>query len=231
MRNVVVTGGTRGIGRAITQKLIANDYYPIMIARSRPENSIRSEFISWDLTEIDTLDQLGAKLRDIGPIYGLVNNAGIGTTGILATMKDSDIARLINLNVTATIVLTKYLIRSMMTSRSGRIVNMSSIVATTGYQGLAAYSASKAALVGFTHSLAREVGSLGITVNAIAPGFIITEMTHGLTDRHRDQITKRSALQRMASAEDVANAVTFLLSEAACNITGTVLTVDAGNTA
>jgi 3-oxoacyl-[acyl-carrier protein] reductase len=96
---------------------------------------------------------------------------------------------------------------------------------------LAAYSASKAALVGFTHSLAREVGSLGITVNAVAPGFITTEMTHGLTDRHRDQIAKRSALHRMASAEDVANAVTFLLSYAACSITGTLLTVDAGNTA
>ena len=231
MRNVVVTGGTRGIGWAITENLIANDYYPIMIARSPPGNSIRSEFISWDLSEIDTLDQLGAKLRDIGPIYGLVNNAGIGTAGILATMKDSEIARLINLNVTATIVLTKYLIRSMMTNRSGRIVNMSSIVATTGYQGLAAYSASKSALIGFTHALAREVGSLGITVNAVAPGFITTEMTHGLTDKHRDQIAKRSALQRMASVEDVANAVTFLLSDAACNITGTVLTVDAGNTA
>jgi 3-oxoacyl-[acyl-carrier protein] reductase len=231
VRNVVVTGGARGIGWTITQKLIANDYSPIMIARSPPKNSIRSEFIAWDLSEINTLDRLAAKLRDIGPIYGLVNNAGIGTAGILAMMRDSDIARVINLNVTATVVLTKYLIRSMMTHRNGRIVNMSSIVASTGYQGLAAYSASKAALIGFTHSLAREVGSLGITVNAVAPGFITTEMTHGLTDKHRQQIAKRSALQRMARAEDVANAVVFLLSDAAANITGTTLTVDAGNTA
>jgi 3-oxoacyl-[acyl-carrier protein] reductase len=231
VRNVVVTGGTRGIGWAITQKLIANDYYPIMVARSPPENSIGSEFVSWDLSKIETLDRLGEKLRGLGPIYGLVNNAGIGTAGILAMMNDSDIVRLITLNVTAPIILTKYLVRSMMAHRSGRIINMSSIVATTGYQGLAAYSASKAAFTGFTHSLAREVGSLGITVNAISPGFIATEMTHGLTDKHRAQIAKRSALQRMASADDVANAVTFLMSDAAKNITGTVMTVDAGNTA
>lgn len=230
MRNVVVTGGTRGIGWEITQALIASDYHPIMIARSPPANLIGS-FVSWDLSQIDTLDQLGAKLRDIGPIYGLVNNAGIGTAGILATMKNSDITRLINLNVTATIVLTKYLVRSMMSHRTGRIVNLSSIVATTGYPGLAAYSASKAALIGFTHSLARELGTLDITVNAVAPGFIATEMTHGLTDKHREQIAKRSALQRMATATDVANAVMFLMSDAAKNITGTVLTVDAGNTA
>jgi 3-oxoacyl-[acyl-carrier protein] reductase len=177
------------------------------------------------------LHQLATRLREIGPIYGLVNNAGIGTAGILATMKDGEIARLIGLNVTATIVLTKYLIRSMMTQRAGRIVNMSSIVATTGYQGLAAYSASKAALIGFTKSLAREVGSLNITVNAIAPGFIATEMTHGLDEKQRATIAKRSALGRMASVDDVAHAVSFLLSDVAANITGTTLTVDAGNTA
>jgi 3-oxoacyl-[acyl-carrier protein] reductase len=231
VRNVVVTGGTRGIGWAITQKLIALDYSPIIIARSPPINSVGCQFIAWDLSEIDTLHQLATRLREIGPIYGLVNNAGIGTAGILATMKDGEIARLIGLNVTATIVLTKYLIRSMMTQRAGRIVNMSSIVATTGYQGLAAYSASKAALIGFTKSLAREVGSLNITVNAIAPGFIATEMTHGLDEKQRATIAKRSALGRMASVDDVAHAVSFLLSDVAANITGTTLTVDAGNTA
>jgi len=135
------------------------------------------------------------------------------------------------LNVTAPITLTKYLIRSMMTLRAGRVVNISSIVASSGYRGLAAYSASKAALLGFTRSLAREVGPVGITVNAIAPGFIATELTRGLTDKHREQIAKRSALQRSATADDVAAAVTFLMSDSAANITGTVMTVDAGNTA
>ena len=108
---------------------------------------------------------------------------------------------------------------------------MSSIVSSTGYSGLAAYGASKAALVGFTRSLAREVGALGITVNAIAPGFVDTEMTHDLDDRQRDQIKRRSALRELASAEDVAAAADFLLSDGAGSITGTTITVDAGSTA
>jgi 3-oxoacyl-[acyl-carrier protein] reductase len=111
------------------------------------------------------------------------------------------------------------------------VVNIASIVATTGYAGLSAYSASKAAMLGFTRALAREVGSLTITVNAVAPGFIDTEMTHGLTERQRQQIVRRSALQRMATIGDAANTVAFLMSDKAAHITGTVLTVDAGNTA
>jgi 3-oxoacyl-[acyl-carrier protein] reductase len=119
----------------------------------------------------------------------------------------------------------------MMTERAGRIVNVSSIVASTGHTGLSAYSATKAAIVGFTHSLARELGSLGITVNAVAPGFVATEMTHGLDPGQLEQIARRCALKRMATAQDVAYTVEFLMSDKAGNITGTVLTVDAGNTA
>ena len=119
----------------------------------------------------------------------------------------------------------------MMSERAGRIVNISSIVAATGYSGLSAYSATKASLLGFTRSLAREVGQLGITVNAVAPGFVATEMTRGLGERQREQIMRRSALQRLPEAQDVAAAVEFLLSDKAKNITGTTLTVDAGNTA
>jgi 3-oxoacyl-[acyl-carrier protein] reductase len=111
------------------------------------------------------------------------------------------------------------------------VVNVSSIVSGTGYSGLAAYGATKAALVGFTRSLAREVGPLGITVNAVAPGFLDTEMTHDLDAGQRDQIKRRSALKRLAGTADVAAAVDFLLSEKAANITGTVMTVDAGSTA
>jgi 3-oxoacyl-[acyl-carrier protein] reductase len=236
VRNIVVTGGTRGIGLGITHALMASDYHVIAIARKQPESLQgvivdRYSFVSWDLAQTNTLKDLAARLREHGPIYGLVNNAGISASGILSTMPDSQIAQVMHMNVTAPIALTKYLIRPMITAQQGRVVNISSIVANTGYAGLSAYSASKAALIGFTRSLAREVGSLGITVNAVAPGFISTEMTHGLTDKHREQIAKRSALQRMASAADVANAVAFLMSDAAANITGTVLTVDAGNTA
>jgi 3-oxoacyl-[acyl-carrier protein] reductase len=167
---------------------------------------------------------------DFGPIYGLINNAGLGTGGLLSTMRDSEIDRLIRLNTISPIVLTKYVARLMMTERKGRIVNIASIVAATGYSGLSVYSATKASLVGFTRSLARELGPLGITVNAIAPGFIDTALTHELTDSQRDQITRRSALKRMAEAEDVARSVEFLLGSGGRNITGIVLTVDAGNT-
>jgi 3-oxoacyl-[acyl-carrier protein] reductase len=161
----------------------------------------------------------------------LVNNAGLGTDGVLGNMRDQDIERLIRLNSVSPIVFTKYVVRSMMTERRGRIVNITSVVASTGYSGLSVYAATKASLVGFTRSLAREVGQLGITVNAIAPGFIDTDMTKELTPAQREQISKRSALRRLAEASDVAASVAFLMGEGGRNITGTVLTVDAGNTA
>jgi 3-oxoacyl-[acyl-carrier protein] reductase len=119
----------------------------------------------------------------------------------------------------------------MMHEGVGRIVNISSIIASTGYSGLSVYGATKAATIGFTKSLAREVGRLGITVNAVAPGFLETELTASMNEKQRQQIARRSALQRLANVHDVAEAVAFLLSDKARNITGTVLTVDAGSTA
>jgi 3-oxoacyl-[acyl-carrier protein] reductase len=135
------------------------------------------------------------------------------------------------LNTLSPMVLSKYVVRSMMADGGGRIVNIASIVAGTGYSGLSVYSATKASLIGFTRSLAREVGRMGVNVNAVAPGFVDTEMTHALTEEHREQIVRRSALRRLVDIDDVANAVEFLLSDRSKNITGTVLTVDAGNTA
>jgi 3-oxoacyl-[acyl-carrier protein] reductase len=146
-------------------------------------------------------------------------------------MPDSAIEQLIRLNVMSPLTLTKYLVRSMMAGQGGRVVTISSIVASTGYSGLSVYSATKASLIGFTRSLAREVGPLGITVNAVAPGFVETEMTHDMTSAQRDQIARRSALRRLPQVNDIAQAVDFLFSEKAANITGTVMTVDAGNTA
>jgi 3-oxoacyl-[acyl-carrier protein] reductase len=244
MRNVIVTGGSRGLGLGIAQALAAAGFQVIAVARSETAAlaAARAEiaeagigalhFHACDLAEIAGLAGLAKTLRQtFGPLYGLVNNAGIGTGGLLSNMKDSDIERLLRLNVQSPITLTKYVARSMMTGTGGRIVNISSIVAGTGYSGLAVYSATKASLTGFTRSLARELGSLGITVNAVAPGFVETEMTGELNAGHREQISRRSALRRMAEVSDVASAVTFLFSEAARNITGTVMTVDAGNTA
>ncbi len=190
------------------------------------------EFRACDLSDLTQISSLVRALRaDFGPIYGLVNNAGLGTSGMLGNMRDQDIQRLIQLNTLSPIILTKYVVRGMMLQKEGRIVNISSIVASTGYSGLAVYSATKAALIGFTRSLAREVGQLGITVNALAPGFIATEMTHEMQESQRQQIARRSALKRMPDPIDVARSVEFLLGDAGRNITGTTITIDAGNTA
>jgi 3-oxoacyl-[acyl-carrier protein] reductase len=192
----------------------------------------RLHFRAFDLSEIEALPAFVKTLRDdFGAIYGLVNNAGLGTEGLLATMHNSDIEALIRLNVLSPVILTKYIVRRMMADGAGRIVNISSIIASTGYNGLAVYGATKAAAAGFTRSLAREVGRLGITVNAIAPGFIETELTQTLSDEGRQRIIGRSALRRLPEADDVAAMVEFLLGEGGRNITGTVLTVDSGNTA
>src|SRR5207253_3086475 len=129
-------------------------------------------------------------------LFGLINNAGLGTSGVLALMRDQQIETLVRLNTISPIILTKYVVRSMMSERAGRIVNISSIVSSSGYSGLSAYSATKASLLGFTRSLAREVGQLGITVNAVAPGFIDTQMTRELGEGQREQIMRRSALRR-----------------------------------
>jgi 3-oxoacyl-[acyl-carrier protein] reductase len=244
LRNVLVTGASRGLGLSIAAGLAAAGYRVLAVARTESE-ALRAvsaaaegrghgavQFRRFDLLETHAIPQLVARLRkEFGPFYGLVNNAGIGTGGVLAMMPDEQIHTLIRLNTLSPIVLTKYVVRSMMSERAGRIVNVSSIVGATGYHGLSAYSATKASLLGFTRSLAREVGPLGITVNAVAPGFIETDMTAELNEAQREQIRRRSALRRMPEPGDIAAAVEFLMSAKAANITGATLTVDAGNTA
>lgn len=242
MRNVVVTGGSRGIGLAIARRLAASgDYNVIAVARRDSEDLARAiretgadrlHFRAFDLSRTDEIPAFVKELRDaFGAVYGLINNAGIGTEGLLATMHNSDIEALIRLNVLSPIILTKYVVRHMMTDGAGRVVNISSIIASTGYNGLSVYAASKAAAAGFSRSLAREVGKLGINVNAIAPGFVETELTGSLDDDGRRRIAGRSALRRLPEADDVASMVEYLLGDGGRNITGTVLTVDAGNTA
>jgi 3-oxoacyl-[acyl-carrier protein] reductase len=241
MRNVIVTGGSRGLGLGIVQRLAETGFRAIAIARNPTEAFTTAkkeavegalEFVAFDLSLIDDIPALVTRLRrEFGPIYGLVNNAALSADGTLALMKIHEIESAFRLNTISPLVLTKYVVRAMMADGGGRIVNISSVVAATGYSGLSVYSATKAALNGFTRSLAREVGQLGVTVNAVAPGFVDTEMTKGLTAEHREQIARRSALKRLAEVSDVANAVEFLISDRARNITGTVITVDAGNTA
>ena len=244
MDNVLVTGASRGIGLAIAARLARVGFAVAAVARNKSDafDQIAAEaasdgvgalhFEPFDLNEIDAIPAFVRELRARrGPIYGLVNNAGIGTEGLLATMANSDIEALLRLNTLSPIVLTKYVVRGMMAEGRGRIVNISSIVAATGYNGLAAYAATKAAMVGFTRSLAREVGRVGVTVNAIAPGFVDTELTQGLDAAARERIAARSALRRLAEPQDVAAMAAFLLGEGGRNISGAVMTVDAGGTA
>jgi len=239
MRNVLISGGTRGVGLAIARKLMADGYRVFALGRKEsPElaaaiaASGALHFVPFDLANIDAIPELVRELKVAhGPLYGLVNNAALGTEGLLSNMHNSDIERLVKLNTISPIVLTKYAVRAMMTAGTGRIVNISSIIGFTGYSGLSVYGATKASMLGFTRSLAREVGRLGVTVNAVAPGFMDTEMTASMNDEQRGKIAKRSALQRLVDVEDVAASVAFLMSDAAKNITGTVMTVDAGNTA
>jgi len=244
MRSVLVTGGSRGLGLAIAQKLAGTGYSVIAVARKNSKELTAAmaereragpgaiHFRAFDLGEIDAIPGLVRGLRkEFGPLFGLINNAALGHDGVLATMHNSQIEELVRLNTLSPIVLSKYVVRAMMADGAGRIVNVASIVGFTGYSGLSAYAATKASMLGFTRSLAREVGRLGITVNAVAPGFLATEMTHGLGGDGLVKVTRRSALHRLAEVDDVADAVEYLLSAKARNISGTVITVDAGATA
>jgi 3-oxoacyl-[acyl-carrier protein] reductase len=241
MRNVIVTGGSRGLGLGMVRVLRSAGYNVVAVARQASQeltaviqegDGASVHFRACDLFETAGIAGFVKSLRrEFGSFYGLVNNAGVGTGGLLASMTDAQIERLVRLNTLAPLVLTKYVVRSMMADGGGRIVNVSSIVSFTGFSGLAVYSATKSSLVGFTRSLAREVGKVGITVNAVAPGFVDTEMTESLHSEQRAKIMRRSALGRLVGVEDVAHAVEFLLGDKAANITGTVLTVDAGSTA
>jgi 3-oxoacyl-[acyl-carrier protein] reductase len=243
MRNVLVTGASRGIGLAVARRLAADGFQVIALARRcGPElEAAMTEaadgpgalrFAPFDLTEIDAIPEFVRDLKtEFGALYGLINNAGMGAEGLLANMHVSQIEALIRLNTLAPIVLSKYVARGMMAQGEGRVVNIASIIASTGYSGLSVYGATKASMVGFTKSLAREIGRVGVTVNAVAPGFTDTALTRHMSDKHRAKVANRSALRRLVEVEDVAAAVAYLMSDAGRNVTGTVMTVDAGNTA
>jgi 3-oxoacyl-[acyl-carrier protein] reductase len=243
MDNVVVTGASRGLGLAIADRLACDGFRVLAVARRETEALAAATkvaergpggmtFCPLDLSDVAAIPAFVRELRgQFGPIYGLVNNAGLGTAGLLATMQDAEIQRLIQLNTLSPILLSKYVVRGMMAEGRGRVVNICSIVASTGFNALSVYAATKASLVGFTKSLAREVGRAGVHVNAIAPGFIDTEMTSGLEGSDRERVIGRSALRRLAAPEDVAAMAAYLIGEGGRNITGAVMTVDAGATA
>lgn len=237
-RLVVVTGTSSGLGAATARRLLELGHEVVGVARRPVERGAFGEHgsgythVCQDLAELDALPGLVKELVGRhGTPYALVNNAASGLDGLLPTMHNTDIARVLHLDLMSPVVLTKYVVRHMLLARQGRIVNISSITARTGYRGLSAYAAAKGGLEAFTRSLAREVGPRGVTVNCVAPGFLDTEMTASLGPGNLERIRGRSPLGRFATAEEVAGAVAYLLSPDAAGVTGTVLTVDAGATA
>jgi 3-oxoacyl-[acyl-carrier protein] reductase len=238
-RVVVVTGGSRGLGAGIVQSFLDSGDEVATCARSATEQTEkwaaeagdRFLFAPADLSSsADAKAFVDAVIERWGRIDVLVNNAGVARDGILAMVPDDDVDTVIDLNLKGTIYMTRLVSRRMLARGRGHIVNISSIVGRSGYRGLAVYSATKAAVDGFTRALARELGSRGIIVNGVAPGYLRTEMSHGLDEDQLGQIVRRTPAGRLGEPDDVARAVQFLTDPANTYLTGHVLVVDGGLT-
>lgn len=241
MDNVaMITGATRGIGKQIALTL-ANEGYNIVL-NYRTENdelkqlkneieskNVKCLAVQGDVTNFEDCKQMiESAIKEFGKIDVLVNNAGITKDMLLARMKEEDFKQVIDVNLVGTFNMTKNVISYMMKARNGKIINISSVVGIAGNAGQTNYSASKAGIIGFTKSLAKEVASRNILVNAVAPGFIETNMTDVLKQEVKDEIVKNIPLKRMGTPQDVANVVKFLASEDSSYITGQVISVDGG---
>lgn len=236
----MITGATRGIGKQIALTL-ANESYNIVL-NYRTENdelkqlkneieskNVKCLAVQGDVTNFEDCKQMiESAIEEFGKVDVLVNNAGITKDMLLARMKEEDFKQVIDVNLVGTFNMTKNVISYMMKARNGRIINISSVVGIAGNAGQTNYSASKAGIIGFTKSLAKEVASRNILVNAVAPGFIETNMTDVLKQEVKDEIAKNIPLKRMGTPQDVANVVKFLASEDSSYITGQVISVDGG---
>jgi len=235
---VIVSGGSKGLGRAIVQSFLENDNYIIStFSRSRTkfienlEKNMKDSFYfeTLDISNVLRIKEYIKNVRSkFGPVDILINNAGIARDGILALQHQDEIDNMLEINLKGTIALTKSCIREMLPKSWGRIINITSIVGKSGFRGLSVYSLTKAGLDGFTRSLSRELGSRGITVNSIAPGFLETEMSHGLTEQQREQVIRRTPIGRLGYPHDVVPLILFLCSEDASFITGQTIIVDGG---
>ena len=235
----LVTGASRGIGQAIALELGRQGATVIGTATSEGGAQAISDAFAGasikgvgkvlNVTDADSIESLIKGIEsEIGSVSILVNNAGITRDTLLMRMKDDDWDAVIDTNLSSVFRLSKACMRSMMKARKGRIINIASVVGVTGNPGQANYAAAKAGMIGFAKSLAREIGSRGITVNTVAPGFIDTDMTRALTDEQRAALLTSIPLARLGAAQDIANAVAFLASEAAAYITGETLHVNGG---
>jgi 3-oxoacyl-[acyl-carrier protein] reductase len=236
-RTALVTGASRGIGEAIARRLAGTGALVICAARNLENvERVAAEIVSsggnasavqLDITSDDVRDRIRAVIAQ-QPIDILVNNAGITDDDLFLRMKPEAWTSVLRTNLDPAFHITQEVLKKMFRARWGRVINISSVVALSGNPGQVNYAASKAALIGFTKSLALEIGSRNVTVNAVAPGFIRTAMTDGMTDEARTTLESRIALRRLGTPDDVAYAVTFLASEQAAYITGTVMNVSGG---
>ena len=233
----LVTGASRGIGKAIAEQLAAEGATVIGTATTDKGAEAISAYLEASggkgmCLNVTDDDSVAAVIKQIGDDFGavsiLVNNAGITKDNLLMMMKSDQWDDVINTNLTSIYRLSKAVLRSMMKARKGRIINIASVVGATGNPGQTNYSATKAGMLGFTKSLAREIGSRNITVNAVAPGFIDTDMTRELAEEQREALINQIPLSRLGDAADIANAVVFLASPAAGYITGETLHVNGG---
>jgi 3-oxoacyl-[acyl-carrier protein] reductase len=235
----LVSGASRGIGRAIAQELARSGVIVVGSATSAAGAEAISQWLAQEgwrgrgvVLDVASQESVDAVIADIehaeGPIGILVNNAGITRDNLLLRMKPADWDATINTNLGSVFRLCKAVLRGMMKARYGRIINIASVVAAMGNAGQTNYAAAKAGIIGFSKSLAREVGSRNITVNVVAPGFIATDMTAGLAEEQRQQLVQQIALGRLGAVEDIANAVSFLASARAGYITGETLHVNGG---
>ena len=238
-RVAIVTGGSRGIGEAIVQHLSKSGAHVVIVARNADKlngvvesikgNGGSAEAISCDVSDAAAITAMVEKVSDThGRIDILVNNAGITKDGLLLRMDDADFDIVLQTNLKSAFVATKAAVRYIMRSKAGRIINISSVSGVVGNAGQANYAASKAGLIGFSKSVAKEFAGKGVTVNVVAPGFITTDMTEVLNEKIKEAVKQMIPLRRFGAVDEIASVVNFLASEAASYITGQVICVDGG---
>lgn len=229
-RMAVVTGGTRGIGKEVVAQLVSAGYEVAVISASGAYvNNAKS--YKCDVADFKQVKETADKIiADFGRMDVLINNAGITRDALALMMKEQDFDEVISVNLKGAFNCSKHFMRALMKSPSGRIINIASVSGLCGNAGQVNYSAAKAGLIGMTKSLAKELGGKGVTVNAVAPGFIDTDMTAGLSEDIKEQVMQRAAIKRLGTVSDVAVAVAFLAGEYSGYITGQVLVVDGGLT-